>query len=307
MNPTVDKSADVDHVVPEQKLRCSNVRFDPGGGGINVSRAIKKMDGRSTAVYLYGGYSGQMLKNLLDKENIEQDPLQIADMTRENLIIYEQATGQQFRFGMPGPDVTDKEWHNCLDVLEKYAETPHYIVLSGSLPPGVPDNFYTRISEISDRTDSRLIIDAGGKALKEALHRKIFLLKVNLRELEKLSGEKFHNERQQENLAVKLVDDGKCGRLVVSLGAGGALAVSEDLQCIRLRTPTVPIKSKVGAGDSMVAGISLGLARAMPFPEAVRYGIAAGAAAVMSDGTQLCRGEDVERLYNDMKKDGSPP
>lgn len=301
MNPAVDKSSSIDNVVPEHKLRCDRPQFHPGGGGLNVSRAIKKMGGGSLGVFPAGGPPGNMLIKLLEQDDLELRSVDIAGLTRENLTVLENASRQQYRFGMPGPEMTREEWEACFEILNGLDPVPGYLVASGSLPEGVPDDFYARLAAFARDKGIRLILDTCKRPLSLALDQGVFLIKPNLRELEYIWGERFESEQQQEEQAMALVRQGKSRVVVVSLGAAGAiLAFKDGVQ--RMRAPTVPIKSKVGAGDSMVAGIVLALSRGRSVEEAVRHGIAAGAAAVMTPGTELCRGEDVQRLFADMQE-----
>ena len=190
VNPTIDKSSSVDTVASEIKLRCDPPEFHPGGGGINVSRAVKKLGGESRTIFTSGGGSGQMLNQLLEAENMDTKQIPISGLTRENLTIYENSTGLQFRFGMPGPEIT--EWQRCIDAtLEEDAD---YIVASGSLAPGMPSDFYKILADSVKATNSKLIVDTSGKALEACSHSGVFLLKPNLHELEILSGEKFQSE-----------------------------------------------------------------------------------------------------------------
>ncbi|MFW6114831.1 MAG: 1-phosphofructokinase family hexose kinase [Thermodesulfobacteriota bacterium] len=296
VNPAIDKSASVENVVPERKLRCGAPYYEPGGGGINVSRAIHKLGGESTAFYLAGGPLGQMLISLLDQEGIDQRSAAIQGLTRQNFTVYEESTGQQFRFGMPGPEVQEKEWGKLLDALYTYEPRPAYIVASGSLSAGMPKDFYARIAKCSRELGARMILDTWGEPLSLAVREGVYLIKPNLRELGNLAGAKIEEEVEQEALALRIIEQGRSEIVVVSLGAAGALLVDKNGH-ERLRSPTVPIKSKVGAGDSMVAGITLRLAQGQSVIEAVRFGVAAGAAAVMTPGTELCRREDAENLY----------
>lgn len=296
MNPALDKSATVESVAAERKLRCGPPSFFPGGGGINVSRAIKYLGGNATACYLTGGPFGQMLQRLLDQEGITQQPLEIGGLTRESFTVLETATDQQYRFSVPGPQVRECEWQGALQALADVEPVPAYVVASGSLPPGVPRDFYGRVREITNQLDARLIVDTYGEPLREAVDRGVFLVKPNMRELGMLAGRAIESETDQEEVARRLVEDGRADVVVISLGAAGALLVTGEF-CQRIRAPTVPIKSKVGAGDSMVAGLTLSLARGQPLLEAVRFGVSAGAAAVMTPGTSLCRREDTERLF----------
>ncbi len=297
MNPAIDKSAAVENVVPERKLRCGPPRYEPGGGGINVSRAIHKLGGESTAFYLAGGPLGEMLSNLLDQEGLNHHPTNIKGLTRQSLTVYEESTGQQFRFGMPGPEVDEKEWKKLLEKLLTHDPKPAYLVASGSLPSGVPKDFYARVARSARETGVRMIVDTSGEPLSLAVQEGVYLIKPNLREFGNLGKAEIEQESEQEALARRIIEKGRSEVVVVSLGAAGALLVEKQGH-ERLRAPIVSIKSKVGAGDSMVAGITLRLAQGDSVVEAVRFGVAAGAAAVMTPGTELCRKEDAESLYD---------
>lgn len=300
MNPTIDKNTEVDHVVPERKLRCERPRREPGGGGLNVSRAIHRLGGTSTAVYVAGGPTGDVLQTLLDEEGLQHHPIAIEDWTRENVIVYETTTDQQFRFGMPGPALQEDEWERCLEDLADRLAGVAYLVASGSLPPGVPDSFFARLARLAHRTDTRLVVDTSGSALRQAAQEGVYLLKPNLRELAELMEQESIDEARMEAAAKALIGRGACDVVVLSMGASGALLVTSD-RCRHLRSPTVSIKSRVGAGDSMVGGLVLALARGLDLPDAARFGIAAGAAAVMTPGTELCRRDDTERLYEQLR------
>lgn len=296
MNPAIDKSSTVPHVVAERKLYCKPPRFEPGGGGVNVSRAIKKLGGKSVLLYPGGGLTGERLKELLDKEDLVHQPFPIEGLIRESLVILEESTGQQYRFGMPGPEVQKKEWEQFLRELSVIEPSPDYLVASGSLPPGLPVDFYARVARIGKNRGAKVIVDVSGEALKQALQEGVYLIKPNVREFRELVGKEFTEESQIKASAQKMIEKGRCEVLVISLGAAGALMVSREF-AEHILPPTVPIISKVGAGDSMVAGIVLSLARGKPLRESVLFGVAAGTAAVMTPGTELCRREDVERLF----------
>jgi 6-phosphofructokinase 2 len=302
MNPAIDKSSSVAHVVAERKLYCRPPRFEPGGGGVNVCRAIKKLGGESMLLYPAGGLTGERLQELLDREGLDHQPFPIEGLTRESLVILEESTGRQYRFGMPGPEFQEQEWQEFLRELSVPERKPDYLVASGSLPPGVPTDFYARAARVGKDRGAKVIIDVSGEALEEALKEGVYLIKPNVREFRELVGEDIKEESQIKAEAQRMVKSGRCEVLVISLGAAGALMVSEEIS-ERILPPTVPIISKVGAGDSMVAGIVLSLARGKPLRESVLFGVAAGTAAVMTPGTELCRREDAERLYEVMLSD----
>jgi len=303
MNPAIDRSSAVPQVVAEWKLRCDPPEYEPGGGGINVSRAIRKLGGDSEAFYPAGGLSGQMLSNLLDSEGLHHQSISINGLTRENFIVLEKSTGQQYRFGMPGPMLVDSEWRRCLEEISNLLSQVDYLVASGSLPPGAPPDFYGRIARLARECGTRLLVDASGEALRLAVEEGVFLIKPNLREFAELTGQERVDELLEEHLARELVSSNKSEAVVVSLGAAGVLVASAE-GTERVRAPLVPIRSKVGAGDSTVAGIVFALARGQSWREAIRFGVAAGAAAVMTPGTELCRREDAERLYEQLMQRG---
>ncbi len=299
VNPAIDKSSSVAHVTAERKLYCTPPRFEPGGGGVNVSRAIKKLGGESMLLYPAGGLTGQRLKDLLDREGMDHRPFAIEGLIRESLVILEESSGQQYRFGMPGPGFKKQEWQQALNLLSAAEPAPDYLVASGSLPPGVPADFYAKVARIGKDRGAKVIIDASGEAMDNALREGVYLIKPNVREFRELVGKDVKEEPQIRAEAQKMIRSGRCQVLVISLGAAGALIVSEEIS-ERFLPPTVPIVSKVGAGDSMVAGIVLSLALGKPLRESVLFGVAAGTAAVMTPGTELCRREDAERIYESM-------
>jgi len=297
LNPALDVATSIGSVAPEIKLRCAAPGFHPGGGGINVSRAIRFLGGESSAVYAAGGHIGAMLTRLLDEEGIDNRPVSSAGITRENLVVYEESTGLQYRFTMPGPALQADEWIACLETL--FDLEPAFIVASGSLPRGVPAAIYGEITRYARERGIRVILDTAGDALNSAIGKGVYLLKPNLRELERFAGASLSGEKQIRAAGKRLIAEGLAEVIVVSMGAAGAFLIT-SADYVHLRAPIVPIASKVGAGDSMVAGIVLGLARGFELINAARLGVAAGSAAVMTAGTLLCRGEDAWRLYEEV-------
>jgi len=295
MNPALDIATTTDRIVPDHKLRCDVPRYDPGGGGINVARAMRSLGVGALAVFPAGGAAGELIGQLLDTEGVDYAIVPISGFTRESLNVVERASGKQYRFILPGPDIGPVDQQRCLDKVAAAAGDAAYIVASGSLPLGVSDDFYSRVVALAARCGKRLILDTSGAALRNA-GPGVYLLKPSLSELEGLLGRPVRTELEEHQAARELIERGYCKIAVVSLGARGAVVASkEGVQ--RLPAISVSGKSGVGAGDSMLAGIIAGLTRGRSLIEAVRYGIAAGAAALLGAGTQLCRLEDVERLY----------
>lgn len=304
LNPSLDKSTTTERLLADEKLRCEQPIHEPGGGGINVSRAISFMGGESLAIYLGGGHSGKMMQDLLEKEGIPQQLIEGQNPTRENFIVVESSTKNQFRFGMPGSKVSQEELDQCLQAIRELPEGVEYLVASGSLPPGAPDDFYGQIARIAQERNILCIVDTSGKALQKAAESGLFLLKPNLRELSQLAGKEEISALEQEEIAREVIDQGKANMLVVSLGPRGAMLATKD-KIEYVVPPTVKQKSTVGAGDSMVAGIVLSLSRGDELSDVIKWGVAAGTAATMTPGTELCRKKDVEEIFDWLRNKGS--
>jgi 6-phosphofructokinase 2 len=301
VNPSIDLSASVDRVTPFRKLRCSQVSRDPGGGGINVARVIKRMGADVVAVYPAGGALGELLRLLVDHEHIRALTIPISEETRQDFTVLENESGKQYRFILPGPQLSEQEWRAVLDALATVDKGDiRFVVASGSLPPGVPTDFYAQIACAAKRERKKLIVDSSGPPLRAALEVGVYLIKPNLREFRELAGHPLEIERDWITAARDLVKDSKVEVVALSLGAEGALLVTKDRV---LRAKAVPIKpvSVVGAGDSFLGAMVWGIAGGRDLEMALRYGVAAGTASLMAAGTQLCKREDVERLIDQVE------
>lgn len=299
-SPCIDKSTSVPALIPEKKLKCSQPTLEPGGGGINVARAIKKLESEATAIFPSGGYTGKYFNHLLEKETVPSVIIETKNETRENIIVLDESHKNQYRFGMPGTELTEGEWSQCLKAVED-TNAPEFIVASGSLPPGVPLDIYAQIAKIAKTKNAKFIVDTSGEALKQAVDEGVYLLKPNLGELSYLAGKTNLQPWEAEDIAKRIIERGKCEVIVVSMGAHGALLVTNNITEM-IVPPLATRKSTVGAGDSMVAGIIFYLSAGKNIVEAVQYGVACGTAATMNPGTELCRKEDVERLFKEITK-----
>lgn len=296
MNPALDLATETERVVPTHKLRCDSARHDPGGGGINVARVIHSLGGQAHAVYPAGGPTGELLTQLLEGAGIRQVPVPIAGLTRENVTVNETSSGREFRFVLPGPALSADEQQRCLKATSTLTPRPEYLVASGSLPPGVPPAFYARLARQARQAGVKLVLDTSGEALREAAREGVYLLKPNLRELSGLVGRELGGEDDRLAAVQGLLAAGSAEIIVLSLGAEGALLVSEQ-GSVRLPALEVPVRSTVGAGDTMVGALVHALARGWRHADALRLGLAAAAATLLLPGTALCRREDVDRLY----------
>jgi len=296
LNPAIDVATSVPTVTPEHKLRCGAVRRDPGGGGINVARVVRELGGESIAVYTRGGATGLLLEELLEEKGLLRRSIPVEGGTRESFTVAEGTSAREYRFILPGPVLSEKEWQRCLDAVADVSVGAAFVVASGSLPQGVPDDFYARVARLARRLGVRAVVDTSGPPLAAALEEGVYLAKPNRRELRELTGLAAEDLATQAAAARELVARGRAEVLAVSMGADGALLTTRDGQ-LRATTPPVETHSSVGAGDSFLAGLTLALARGRPHDEALRWGIASGTAALLSQGTDLCRRVDVERLF----------
>ncbi|WP_426750568.1 1-phosphofructokinase family hexose kinase [Myxococcus sp. Y35] len=297
LNPTIDVATSVPEVTPEHKLRCGPVRRDPGGGGINVARVVRELGGESIAVYTRGGATGSLLEELLEEKGLLRRSVPLQDSTRESFTVAEGTGAREYRFILPGPTLSEREWQRCLDALEDVAPGAAFIVASGSLAPGVPEDFYARVARLGKRRGVRVVVDTSGPPLRAALEEGVYMAKPNRRELRDLSGAGTEDFATQAAAARELVARGRAELLAVSMGAEGALVTLPDAQ-FRAAPPPVQTHSSVGAGDSFVAGMTFALARGKSAEEGLRWGIACGTAALLTQGTDLCHREDVERLFS---------
>lgn len=295
MNPTIDVSFDVDAVRPTHKIRGRNERHDPGGGGINVARVFVRLGGNARCFYLAGGATGEALDQLLDLHQLVRNRTRIGGQTRVSTSISESTAGDQYRFVTNGPAIAPEEWERCLQAV--IGTKCDYLVASGSLPEGVPQDFYARIAKAVGGRGVRLVLDSSGAALAEALSSGgVYLVKPSLGELSGLVGRQLTSDREIADAALAIVQQGKSENVAVTLGSDGALLANAS-GVMRLSAIAIKAQSAVGAGDSFLAAMVHALATGREMPDAFRFGLAAGAAAAMTKGTDLARAEDIHRLY----------
>ena len=303
LNPTIDMSSEAETVEPTRKMRTTDERYDPGGGGLNVARVIEELGGTARAIYLAGGATGAVLDDLMRERGIAFRRVSIAGMTRISQSVFERSTGREYRFVPVGPELHESEWEHCLDALQ--VVEADYLVASGSLPRGVPADFYVRVGKIARRRGAKFVLDTSGDALRETLEAGgVHLVKPSRGEFEQLTGRELRDPAAQEEAALSFVRDGKAEFVALTLGHKGALLAGPNGA---LRMDALPVKprSAVGAGDSFVGAMTLELAKGSSPERAFRMGIAAGTAAVLTPGTGLCKREDVERLFAQLET-GAP-
>lgn len=296
LNPALDIYTSIDKVVPNHKLRCAAAQSHPGGGGINVARVVHRLGGDVLALFTAGGVTGQVLQALLQAEHIPAQAIHIAGETRESFSVHETGSHQDFRFVLPGPTLSPDEAALCLQRLAKLAPSARYVIASGGLPPGVPDNFYGQVTAQAHAQGCQMVLDTSGPALSTALQAGgIYLIKPSLRELRELTGRPLNTEADWCAASRALIAQGQAEIVALSLGEDGALLVSAT-QAWRAQALQVEVASTIGAGDSFLAALVWALSQSQDMAQALRQAMAAGAAALLSAGTALSQPADMARL-----------
>lgn len=295
-SPCIDRHVSIPELTPEIKLRCSDPLIQPGGGGINVARVIKRLGGKPTALYLAGGENGKALTRMLEQEGVGTVALPVEGNTRENTMVIDRSTRSQYRFIMPGPSIAESAIKEILHFLQAQ-DGIEFLVVSGSLPTKYSKEIFDELARIARKKGVKLVVDTSRAALTHALDAGVWMIKPSIRELAFLTGGKEKVDiKDIEAQAKELIAKQNCRVVVVSLGKAGALLVTDKL-VREISSPGVKVISTVGAGDSLLAGILWKLSRGWPLDRAVEYGCACGAAAVMNAGTTLCHPEQIEALY----------
>lgn len=295
LNPAVDISTSVDRIEPVRKLRCRAEVRSAGGGGVNVARVVSRLGGSVTAVFTAGGVVGEQLKQLVESENVPSLALSVAGQTRESFTVVDETTKDEFRFVMPGPVLSEAEWQACEEQIGNLAKGRTYIVVSGSIPSGAPADVHARIAAFAKRAGARFVVDASGSQLKAALEAGVYLAKPNLRELQDIVDGDLGDRASQLRACRRLIEAGRARIVALTLGSAGALLVTGDEAWFSDPLP-VKVVGTVGAGDSFLGAMVWSLSAGHSLDSTLRFAVAAGSAALLSEGTQLCRPEDVHRL-----------
>jgi 6-phosphofructokinase 2 len=299
LNPAVDVSTSVDRVVDTHKLRCDAAQRDPGGGGINVARVLHRLGSECVALFAAGGGNGRLLGSLLAKEELRTHRVEIGGETRENFSVVETATRREYRFVLPGPSLTPDEWNECLGSVPANLGSARFLVLSGSLPPGVPIDAYAQLARaaVAARPNIRVAVDASGPTLDAALDCGLVdIVKPSLNELRELTGLPLDDTTEQVDAARTLIAKGKARIVALTLAEKGALLATHD-EIWFMPALKTEIRSAIGAGDSFLAGMIWALDHGAVACEALGYATAAAAATMKQPGTRLCDARDVARAY----------
>lgn len=294
-NPTCDFAVEADFVEPNRKLRCKSPDRHAGGGGLNVARAASRLGAEVLAIFPVGGLFGEMLIELVEKENIPTRTIAAAGETRLAFHVYDRKEGDEYRFNFPGATMSAEERDLLLDALEQETKIGDYVVGSGSLPPGDTADMWARAARVARKKGARFVLDSVS-GLDAALNEGVFLLRQNKTEYQALAGEKLAWPKEVAAFAAKIVSDGGAERVAITHGSDGSVMAGPN-GAVTAPTLATKTQSAVGAGDSFVAALIVALMKGWSDKDSLRYGAAAAAATRLSPGTSLFEAADVERLF----------
>lgn len=302
LNPALDLSTAIDHVDVDRKLRCSAPRIDPGGGGVNVSRAMAKMGAESRAFLAHGGVIGDALLARLDEEGIATVRFAIPGETRQSFTVRETDSGHQYRFVLPGPEWSRQTFDDCCAALEAPIAESDCVVVSGSFPPGLDPSSAHDIASLAARRGAHVLIDTSGAALDRLLREPVgdrLVLVTNKGEAERLADCAL-DVSAAAKFAQRLREESGAGSLILTLGSAGAVAATPAGR-FHVAPPDAPIVSKVGAGDSFAAGYIVALGQTGDHREGLKRAMAAATSAITTPATELCTREGVEKFLPEIE------
>lgn len=289
LNTALDRTILVKSICPDDCNRIEQERMYAGGKGVDVSKVLTALGVANKALGFVGGFAGEELEGLLVNEGIACDFVRISGGTRTNIIINETDSGSQTLFNAKGPEIRPYELMQMIHKVEKL-DKPEYVIISGSLPPGVNPEIYRKIIEIVKGNGAKVVFDTDGEALKVGMQGRPDIIKPNIHELSRLVGVKLEKRAEVVSAAHKVREQG-IETVLVSMGAEGMLLVGRDGQYTAI-PPKVEAINTIGAGDSAVAGFIYGLVSGKTPPQALACAVAAGTTAISQSGTALCRLDD---------------
>ena len=297
MNPSLDRYLYVDELKEDDTVRVRRYVDYPGGKGIDVSRVIRELGGISIALALLGGHNGRRMEELLDEEGVIYTAIRVEPETRMNIIL--QVGETQYRFSLPGQSVDRKKLEKVRETLQALVREGDWVVVSGSLPKGVSPDFYTGIIFMLKQWGARVYFDADGENLKAGLVGEPDGIKPNVYELSRIYGRPIDEGNIIQVLeAARFVHETyRIGEILISLGGEGAVLYTDE-KIRRAKVPKLPVVSAVGAGDSFLAAYVMKRYEGEDHETALRWASAAGSAAVLTPGTELCKRDDVIALLD---------
>ncbi len=301
MSPSLDLFGETERLHGDAKSRIQSLHTEPGGGGVNVAKNLHRLGLDVLAVFPAGGLTGKVLYEALTATSMPCQVIPIESDTRKNLALTETATGKFFHLVFPGPELLESEWQDCLEAIEQLDPMPEYLVLSGSLPPGVPADFFQRMALSAKQRQIKVVLDTSSKALRPALEVGVYLAKLNKKEFLDLGYDGPDAIGPQLAAMGDMVAAGYAENLIVTIGAKSAFLATSTGQRLVAKPPVVNIVCHVGAGDAFVSAAVYQLCIGNTIEDAFRYGIAAAAASISAPGSQLADMSQVQRLIGQIE------
>jgi len=301
LNPALDIFGSVDEIVIGPKLRCDGGQIDAGGGGVNVSRAIKILGGDSKAFVATAGVLGDVLVKQIRKHDIEPIRYETDGHTRQSLSIFEESSGKQLRLILPGPIWTQAQVDGLLDCILLHTENDAIVVASGSLPPGVPDDFYINLNTILHQKNARMVLDTSAEVLMtsvKSIKHPYYVLRMDRLEAEFLAGRNFPTPFEMADFAQQMVTDNVAQIVILARGAEGSVFASAT-ERFHIHPPKTPVHSVVGAGDSFVGALTMALSRGQSLEEAAILATSTASSAVQTGASDLCVREVVDQIMTE--------
>ena len=296
LNPALDKTAIVPGLEIDLVNRITELRVDPGGKGINVSKVVKQLGGESIAIAILAGNTGNTIKNMLAEQGIECRSFDVEGETRTNLKVIDPVKDTHTDINEPGPEVTDEMLDGMLAELAAQVGAGDIVVLSGSIARGASADTYRTWVAALKATGATVYLDADGDKLVAGLEACPDLIKPNEIELGNMLGRKLDTDEKVADAARELLARG-LSRVMVSMGGAGAVYATPE-RVIKASPVKVPVGSTVGAGDSVVAALAFAEATGMSVDDTMRLAMATGAANVMQTGTQAAPRDLVDSLID---------
>ncbi len=300
LNPSIDISVIVPQLIPTEKLRCESYEKEVGGGGINVAKGLHRLGMKTKALFFSGGHNGKFIESRLKEEGLVIKPIHLRPETRENITVTDLKDGKEYRLVNKGAGIKKTHELHLLTALNSLRPRPGHLVLSGSHPPGLSDQFAGKLAAWCSRNNCKLVLDLPGEALAKCFGYRPFLIKPSLKEVGQVIGNPGLTKSQSVQVAKEWVSKGFAENIVISMGAEGAI-ICNGMETYRIKPPPVVTMSTVGAGDSMVAGVLFKLAQQAELLDALRMGIACGTAATLHKGTKLFDPRQATKLYQQLK------
>lgn len=296
VNPAIDRIVTVDRLVFEDRAYIEQTTEAAGGRGINAARVLTSFGAPVTAITMSGPREGgRRFEEALAQDSFAKEVVKIRPPIRNNLTISDRK-GLSVKLNERGPKLAQSDQNKVLSAVEKLLPEASWLMLCGSLPPGVEAHFYTKLIHLASKHNVRSFLDTDGDALLHGMEGGPDLVKPNQSEAERLLNTPLIT-RSQFISAVKSIKSMGPKSVVLSLGSRGMVALSHEGEVLEAIPPSIEAVCPIGAGDASAAAIVWSLQRGDSFTDAVRWGVAAGTASSALPGINLANLEQTEAIY----------